>query len=101
MALSRAVAVLVLVALVPVYPLAFATPIDPSYPGGFYDNADFDDVVEFLCGCAGTVPRVLAWSVEPVWIVLESIRADRGSRIVAWCSATGPRAPPGAASLAS
>ena len=38
-------ALLLLVALVWLTPLAYASPPDQTWIGGFYDDADFDDVV--------------------------------------------------------
>ena len=70
----RLVTVLVLLAFLPVYPLAFSTAVDPSFPGGFYDNGDLDDVIEFLCGSSAAVAPVLGPAVEPLWIVVASIR---------------------------
>ena len=32
-------------------PMAFASPPDPSWLGGFWDDADFDDVILHLTGC--------------------------------------------------
>jgi hypothetical protein len=88
-------ALLVVLALLPLYPLAFAAPIDPSYPGGLYDNGDLDDVIEFLCGHAAAVTPAVGLAIEPCWIVVASVRehdtpaCDRAGR---WTRAT--RAPP-------
>ena len=48
-------AVLVLVALVALTPTAYASPPDPTWIPGLYDNADFDDVVLFIAGSLGVV----------------------------------------------
>ncbi len=32
-------------------PMAFASPPDPSWLSGFWDDADFDDVILHLTGC--------------------------------------------------
>jgi hypothetical protein len=90
----RVVALLALLAVLPVYPLAFATPIDPSSPGGFYDNGDLDDVIEFLCGCTATITPVWA-PVEPWWVVVASIRGSQTpTRDLACHSTCATRAPP-------
>ncbi len=34
-------------------PLAHASPADPTWIGGFYDNADFDDVVYLVVTASG------------------------------------------------
>lgn len=44
----RVTAGILLVLVVGLGPMAHASPIDPSFPGGFYDNGDFDDVVRHL-----------------------------------------------------
>ena len=97
----RVVALLALLAVLPVYPLAFATPIDPSSPGGFYDNGDLDDVVEFLCGCAATITLVLA-PVEPWWIVVAALGGSQRSTFDLGCHSTcATRAPPKVVPLVS
>lgn len=98
---ARFVAVLVLLAVLPVSPLAFATPIDPSHPGGLYDNADLDDVIEFLCGCSATIaPAVVR--VDPSWTVVASVHQSEGSPFDLACRWTrATRAPPHARPPAS
>lgn len=91
---ARFVAVLVLLAILPVSPLAFATPIDPSHPGGLYDNADLDDVIEFLCGCSATITPAPV-PVDPLWIVVASVYQTEGSPFDPACRWTrATRAPP-------
>ena len=36
-------------------PMAFASSPDPSWIGGFWDDADFDDVILHLTGCCPAV----------------------------------------------
>ena len=43
--LGRVLALLLLVPLVWLTPLAYASPPDQTWIGGFYDDADYDDVV--------------------------------------------------------
>jgi hypothetical protein len=41
-------------------PMAWASPIDPSWIGGVYDDRDFDDVVSYLTsGTPSRSPRYL------------------------------------------
>ena len=47
------VALLTLVLIVVLRPLAQASPDDPLWIAGFYDGADFDDVVSFLVTYSG------------------------------------------------
>ena len=44
-----------LVAISVITPLAYASPPDPSWVKGIYDDADFDDVVVFITSAAGVV----------------------------------------------
>jgi hypothetical protein len=44
-----------LVAISLITPLAYASPPDPSWVKGIYDDADFDDVVVFIISGAGVV----------------------------------------------
>jgi len=61
-------------ALLALTPLAFASPPDPSWIGGFYDNADYDDVVLAVTSAAGaldaTPPPLLAPLAAVIGVVL-------------------------------
>jgi len=46
-------ALLTLVLVVVLRPLAHASPADPTWIGGFYDDADFDDVVYLVVTGSG------------------------------------------------
>src|SRR5260370_17258932 len=46
---------LLLMAISVITPLAFASPPDPSWVQGIYDDADFDDVVVFIASGAAVV----------------------------------------------
>jgi hypothetical protein len=48
----RALVTVSLIALAALTPLAHASPVDPTWVAGFWDNGDFDDVVLFICGIA-------------------------------------------------
>ncbi len=48
-----------LVVISAVIPLAYASPPDPSWVKGIYDDADFDDVVVFITSGAGVVEPFL------------------------------------------
>lgn len=57
-----------LVLLVPLFgliPLADASPPDPSWIAGFYDNADYDDVVLAATSVAGVVADEAPAVVQP------------------------------------
>jgi hypothetical protein len=53
-------ALLTLVLVVVLRPLAQASPADPLWIAGFYDGADFDDVVSFLATYSGVDTARLA-----------------------------------------
>jgi len=56
MAFGRALVLLLLVCLVSLSPLAYASPPDPTWMDGFFDDLDFDDVVASISWAA--------WAVE-------------------------------------
>ena len=87
--------VLVLAVLVASTPLAYASPPDPSWIRGLYDDGDGDDVVVFLTGGSGAVApfpladlHPLAAPAAPV-ILLEELRVS-----AATFASAPPRAPP-------
>jgi len=66
----RLFALCLLMSVLPVVPLAYATPIDPSWPGGFYDNGDLDDVIQFIVSGVATVAPLLLSALEPRRVVI-------------------------------
>jgi hypothetical protein len=52
----RLVALLVLLALATLTPLAQASPPDPTWVAGWWDDGDHDDVVLLVCATAAAVP---------------------------------------------
>jgi len=63
-----------LIALTTIIPLAYASPADPTWIAGIYDNADYDDVVSFLTdktdASSGQVAMLgeqssIAWMTRP------------------------------------
>jgi len=56
---SLAILPVLLVAITALTPLAFASPPDPSWVQGIYDDADFDDVVVFIASGAAVVELFL------------------------------------------
>ena len=62
--LRRGVTALLLVPLLWLTPLAFASPPDQTWIGGFYDDADYDDVVllatSLAVALADTMPALAA-----------------------------------------
>ena len=45
--------------------LAFATPVDPSWIPGIYDDADYDDVITLAASATGNVPSVAPAVLAP------------------------------------
>jgi hypothetical protein len=55
MKLRSVLAVALLASLVLLGTLAYASPVDPSWVPGFYDDADFDFVVDLITSESGVV----------------------------------------------
>jgi len=49
-------------AILTLAPFTHASPPDQTWIAGFYDNADFDDVVLFITGGLGALQPSLEWS---------------------------------------
>jgi len=60
----------VLLALVP---LAYASPPDPTWLAGFYDDADFDEIVMAVVSASGIVPDVILLSTEAAQVVAGTV----------------------------
>ena len=79
-----------------VAPLAHATPPDPGWIAGYWDDADADHAISLVASCVGTmnVPRV---DDRPSAIVAGlAIDRDPGPHLPPRPSATSTRAPPNA-----
>ena len=89
-----AVLVLVLSAL---GPLASASPPDPGWIGGFYDAADYDDVILAVTGMDPAPPLGPVIAVEPHAIPIGAVAfpARQAERALA-LAAPAVRAPPAA-----
>jgi hypothetical protein len=76
-------------------PMAWASPVDPSWIKGWYDDADFDDVVTYLT--SGTV-AISALPVDELLPGLAAIPADSAPDerlgVSTPLSSQSPRAPP-------
>jgi len=66
MALGRALVLLLLVCLASLTPLAYASPPDPTWVEGFFDDLDFDDVVVSISWAAWAVDADPLPSLAPV-----------------------------------
>jgi hypothetical protein len=75
-------------------PLAFADPPDPTWIGGYWDDDDFDNVVDFI-GRADVVvglPPLAAGPSSPTVIILEL--PDPSTPPAPVHATASPRAPP-------
>jgi hypothetical protein len=63
--------ILVLVAsLLTLTAMAYANPPDPSWISGFYDDADFDDVVNCITSATGLADTLATPDLRPVSILI-------------------------------
>src|SRR5437879_3996521 len=59
----RILGLLLIMTALALMPAAYASPPDPTWIAGLYDNADFADVVVFIVEYVGAVqPRIISWS---------------------------------------
>jgi hypothetical protein len=92
----RSVVPLLPAVLVALTALAYASPPDPSYIGGFWDDADYDDVVILATSASSIVDIQPGFDFDPTWLVLpvlpprDPLISSRSFRTLA------PRAPPAA-----
>ena len=97
MKVSRLLALVALVLIGPIValtPLAYSTPLDPSWICGIYDAADYDDVVLLITSEAGRVtPSLLPEFLQG--LVVAGILQHAGARVpTATVSTLHSRAPP-------
>jgi hypothetical protein len=86
---------LVLATLVALTPLAYASPPDPSWIRGVYDDDDFDDVVIFLTSGGVAVEPFPLENSHPAQIALAEVtQGDDASWSAPTFSSNPPRAPP-------
>ncbi len=92
---DRVCALGLLLVLVALLPLAYASPPDPLWIAGIYDDADFDEVVVAVVSASGVVGETVSVLGKPVDILAAAVPLHRtvfGS--VATQSAFSIRAPP-------
>src|SRR2546427_12978241 len=66
---TRALSLLLIVSILPLAPLAYASPIDPSFPAGLYDNGDFDDVIDLITSSIAAKPEAVLVARPPQGVV--------------------------------
>ena len=55
--------------------LAYASPPDPSWIGGLYDDGDYDDIVILVASATGTVDSWSPLDVRPEWLCVATTTA--------------------------
>jgi hypothetical protein len=78
-------------------PLAYASPIDPTFPGGFYDNGDFDDVIVHLTSRVSAIEAAPLFVVSAAGNAVGAVSRAQPRRVASAAFDPAPaRAPPGA-----
>ncbi len=88
--------ILVLVALLlTLTTMAYASPPDPSWISGLYDDADFDDVVDYITSASGLVHTLATPDLRAVSILIAPL-VDLVEDVVPLVplAPSHPRAPP-------
>ncbi|OLC00594.1 MAG: hypothetical protein AUH30_02205 [Candidatus Rokubacteria bacterium 13_1_40CM_68_15] len=75
MRLRRLVGLTLVAVVLALVPAAHASPPDQSWIPGFYDNADFDDVVLLITSNLGATQPGLIWPLCPVASVVGVVTA--------------------------
>jgi hypothetical protein len=92
--LTRLFNLVLIATLVALTPAAFASPPDPTWIAGLYDNGDHDDVILLVTSTSSTPVELSARVVQPDLVAADP-RADVRARIdVCPTRAFQSRAPP-------
>jgi hypothetical protein len=75
-------------------PLAYASPPDPTWIAGLWDDADYDDVVVLVASSSGAIEAHFVTNVEPLRVVSELAPRPIPSPHDARVTRGRPRAPP-------
>jgi hypothetical protein len=87
--------VLLLLAVTALVPLAYATPPDPTWIGGFWDDADHDDVIVLITSGVGAIEPHLTPDGSAVHAVVTALPSrDEVLTHSRAGSSSPPRAPP-------
>ena len=75
--------------------LAYASPPDPSWIAGLYDDDDFDNVVDYITSTSHFVFVAVPTDLRPVHdLIVLPVQLDVDIVAVIPLAAFGPRAPP-------
>ena len=95
MSRRASVAVLLLGVLLSLPPIAHASPTDPVWIPGFYDDNDYDDVILFITGAVSAVDSGVVDPVGPVVVCRGLITPSRPQSVSARpLESLSTRAPP-------
>ena len=90
----QGVALALLGALVLLGTLAHASPPDPTWIGGLWDDADFDDVVNRVTSALSTVDSLSSTEARPSWLCVSPAVADTEALRSIRLRSPDSRAPP-------
>lgn len=97
MPLRRRLILLVVAAIASLAPLAYASPPDPAWIAGFWDNADYDDVVLLATSAVGTADSDPPYVTVSIPVAVASVSSPDESPLSARPrSSWDTRAPPAA-----
>ena len=93
---QRASLVVLLLGILLTLPLcAYASPTDPTWIPGLYDDNDYDDVILFITGAVGVVDAGVEDPIGPVVVCVGVIRPSRPQLVSARpLESPSTRAPP-------
>jgi hypothetical protein len=92
---ARGITLLLVALVLSLRALAYASPPDPTWIDGIYDDADYDDVVILITAAPGTPPATLVRALEPRWTPVSIVAAgDETLRPAATPSPHPSRGPP-------
>jgi len=75
--------------------LAYASPPDPSWGHGIYDDADYDDIVCLIIASSGLVEDISAASRSPHFTLTDAeLPTNERSIVSSLLTSRHPRAPP-------
>jgi hypothetical protein len=97
MSRRASVALLLLSVLLTLPPIAYASPPDPVWIPGLYDDNDYDDVILFITGAVSAVDSGVIDLVGPVVVCLGLVHLSQPQQ--AWprpLESLSTRAPPSA-----
>jgi len=95
MSFRRRLTLLVVGAIALLAPLAHASPPDPAWIAGFWDNADYDDVVLLVTSAVGTADSRPPYVTVSVPVVIASVSSPDESPVSGRpLSSWNTRAPP-------